>query len=181
MTRKLRTRFFLAVEGEGEQSFIKWLQNLSDETELSVHLDCQLLHGGGYEAMLHQAVRHRRYNEKRIGKAKSDILLVDGDRKIQDDGWSLAKFREESLKLKFFPCIQKPNQEGLLLRMLPGKECLQPNPARAYAQLCSFWPQYQKPVDARTLASKFSLNDLYRVALIDSDLKSLLSIIGLYR
>lgn len=41
------------------------------------------------------------------------------------------------------------------------------------------WPDYQKPVDAQTLADKYSLHDLLRLAKVDFELKKLLSIIGL--
>lgn len=95
-----RKRIFIAGEGESEQSFVKWLQYLSD-------------------------------------------------------------------------------QEGLLLRMMLGNENLQLRASSVQRQLRSRWPDYQKPVDARTLASRFSFNDLLRVARIDVELKSLLAMIGL--
>lgn len=41
MTRRIiqqRKRIYIAVEGEGEQSFIKWLQQLCDQNDLHVHL-----------------------------------------------------------------------------------------------------------------------------------------------
>ena len=63
--------------------------------------------------------------------------------------------------------------------MMPGNESLQPNIAKVQKQLRSIWPDYQKPVDAQTLASKFTLGDLLRVARVDLELKLLLSIIGL--
>lgn len=177
--RVIRTRFFLAVEGEGEQSFIKWLQQLSDQNGLYVHLDCRPLNGGGYKAMLKNALHHRQRNERR--KAKSSILLVDGDRAERDDGWSLSKLKQEAFKQKLNVCVQNQNQEGLLLRMMPGKEYLQPRAINAQKQLRNLWPDYQKPVDARTLAARFSLNDLLRVAQVDVELKNLLSIIGINR
>jgi hypothetical protein len=43
-----RARFFLAVEGESEQSFVRWLQLLSDE-KVPVHLDSYPLGGGGFK------------------------------------------------------------------------------------------------------------------------------------
>lgn len=61
-----RTRYFLAVEGESEQSFIKWLQNLADQNGLHVHLDCQPLGGGGYEMMLN--------NNEKIGVSLNHIF-----------------------------------------------------------------------------------------------------------
>ena len=67
MTKKLiiqRTRHFFAVEGEGEQSFIKWIQELSDQNELHVHLDCEVLKGGGYKTMLKGAIRCQKRKER---------------------------------------------------------------------------------------------------------------------
>ena len=173
-----RKRIFIAGEGEGEQSFVKWLQRLSDQNGLHVHLDCQPLGGGGYKTMLEKTV----HECKRKGRssAKSFILLVDSDRAERgDDGWSLLQLKQEASKHKINVCVQNPNQEGLLVRMMPGNESLQPNIAKVQKQLRSIWPDYQKPVDAQTLASKFTLGDLLRVARVDLELKLLLSIIGL--
>ena len=76
MKQKIRKRFYIAVEGEGEQSFIKWLQELADKCELFIHLDCQIIKGGGYKTMLHQTVKCRKYKQDK----KASILLVDKDR-----------------------------------------------------------------------------------------------------
>jgi hypothetical protein len=172
-----RKRIFIAGEGEGEQSFVKWLQRLSDQNGLHVYLDCQPLGGGGYKTMLEKTVRE--CSRKGRSSAKSYILLVDSDRAERgDDGWSLLQLKQESSKHKINVCVQTPNQEGLLVRMMPGNESLQPSIAKVQNQLRSIWPDYQKPVDAQTLASKFGLNDLLRVAHIDSELKMLQSIKG---
>lgn len=176
---KQRTPFFLPVEGEGEQSFIKWIQYLCDQNGLHVHLDCQLLGGGGYKTMLEKAVRYRRHKERH--KAKYSILVLDGDRADYDDGWSLLHLRQEAEKCKMIVCVQQPNLEGLLLRLLPGRENLQPSASSVQKQLRSAWPDYEKPADARALITKFKLEDLLRVARIDLELRSLLTAIGLYR
>lgn len=176
MTRKIikqRQRIFIAVEGESEQSFVKWLQQLSDEKELHVHLDCQALNGGGYKSMLEKAVRERKRKER--NKAKCSILLVDSDRdERNDDGWSLEELKQKALKQKINVCIQNPNFEGLLLKML------QKNSIKTQNQFRRAWPDYKKPADARTLSGKFSLDDLLRVAHKDLDLKNLLEMIGLF-
>ena len=167
MTKKLilqRTRYFFSVEGEGEQSVIKWMQELSDQNGLYVHLDCEVLKGGGYKTMLEGAIRCRKRKERQ--KAKSSVLLVDGDRAERDDGWSISRLRQEASKHKFTVCVQHPNLEGLLLRLMPGKESLQPDRANVQVLLKSAWSSYRKPADARTLAGKFTLTDLLRVAKI---------------
>lgn len=183
MTRRIilqRKRFFFSVEGEGEQSVIKWFQELSDQNGLHVHLDCEVLKGGGYKTMLEGAVRYRKRKERQ--KAKSSILLVDGDRAERgDDGWSLDHLRKQALEHKIIVCVQTPNLEGLLFRLMPGKESLQPSISGVRKQLLSVWPSYEKPADTHTLAGKFSLADLLRVARADKELDALLRIIGLIR
>ncbi len=172
-----RTRFFIAVEGDGEQSFVKWLQELSEQLGLHIHLDCQPLGGGGYKTMLAEVVRQRQRKERY--SAKSTILIVDLDRAIrEDDGWAIQKLQEEAKKAKVDICLQSPNQEGLFLRMFKGNEQVQPNASNTLAQLQRVWPDYRKPVDSRTLSSKFSLDDLLRVAKHDQSLKGLLITLG---
>ncbi len=173
---KTRARFFVAVEGESEQSFITWLQRLSQK-ELHIHLDAVPLGGGGFNSMLQKAVRfHKR--RCRTGAYQDRFLVVDGDRAEQGD-WSIEKLRREAAKHKITVCVQNPNHEGLLLRMMPGMEREIPDAASAETRLKSRWKDYRKPVNAQALGRKFSLDDLLRVASADSDLETLLKKIGL--
>jgi hypothetical protein len=173
---KIRARFFVAVEGESEQSFVKWLQTLS-ENELHIHLDAVLLGGGGFKSMLQKAVRlHNRGCRK--GAYQDRILIVDRDRAEQGD-WSVKELKQQAAKYKFTVFVQCPNHEGLLLRMMPDMEREIPDAASAEAKLKSRWPDYQKPANAYMLGRKFSLEDLLRVARVDPDLASLLRKIGL--
>ena len=115
--RIIRKRFFVAVEGESEQSFVTWLQRLA-EKELHIHLDGVPLGGGGFKSMLQKAVKlHKR--RCRIGVYQDRFLIVDWDRAEQGD-WSIEKLRHEAARFKFAVVVQKPNHEGLLLRMTPG-------------------------------------------------------------
>jgi hypothetical protein len=173
---KTRTRFFVAVEGESEQSFVTWLQRLS-ENELHIHLDGVLLGGGGFKSMLERAIRlHKR--RSRTGAYRDRFLIVDRDRAEQGD-WSVEKLRREAAKHKFTVCVQNPNHEGLLLRMMRGMEHQIPEAASAAAKLRSRWANYQKPVNAHALGRQYSLDDLLRVARLDSDLETFLKSIGL--
>lgn len=180
MTKKIipqRKWIYCAVEGEGEQAFIKFLQQIATQKGLHVHLDCVPLNGGGYKSMLAKANLYRSRKER--FKAKASILFVDTDRaEKNDDGWTLEKLHAEATKKKFTVCLQNPNQEGLLLRLIPGKERLQPHATTAHKLLQKEWPDYQKPTDAHTLKAKFSLEDLLRAARVDEELSRLLTIIG---
>ena len=174
---KKRVRFFVAVEGESEQSFVAWLQALS-ENELHIHLDGVLLGGGGFKSMLDKAVQQHRRRCKISGAYKDRFLIVDGDRAQQGD-WSIEKLKREAARSKFTVCVQSPNHEGLLLRMMPGMERGISVAASSATKLKNRWPNYQKPMNAHALGRQFSLNDLLRVARVDPDLESLLRKIGL--
>jgi hypothetical protein len=88
---KIRTRFFAAVEGESEQSFVKWLQVLSLEKNLHIHLDGIPLGGGGFKSMLERAVRAHT-QRCRIAPYQDRFLIVDRDRAEQGD-WSIEELR----------------------------------------------------------------------------------------
>jgi hypothetical protein len=173
---KIRARFFVAVEGESEQSFITWLQMLSQK-ELHIHLDVVLLGGGGFKSMLQKAVREHKRG-CRNGAYRDCFLIVDEDRAEQGD-LPIDELRREATKQKIIVCVQSPNHEGLLFRMLPGMERENPDAASVATRLKSRWPNYQKPMNARELDRKFSLADLLRVAKVDPDLETLLKRIGL--
>lgn len=179
-TIRIRTLFYLAVEGESEQSFIKWLQELCDKQGLFVHLDSQLIGGGGYKKMLDVALRESKRKER--VKAKDFFLLVDSDRaEGGHDNWSLERLRREASKKNIVVCVQKPKLEGIFVRMLKEGIILECSANDVDHHLRRLWPNYSKPADARTLAGKFSLNGLLRVAEKDADLKVLLTKIGLKR
>ncbi len=173
---KIRARFFVAVEGESEQSFVAWLQMLSQK-ELSIHLDSILLGGGGFKSMLQKGVRfHKR--RCRTGVYQDRFLIVDRDRAEQGD-WSIEKLRDEASKRHIIVCVQTPNHEGLLLRMLPGMEHEIPDAGTVAAKLKRRWPNYQKPMNARELGRQFSIEDLLRAAKLDAGLGTFLKKIGL--
>jgi len=176
-TIKKRTRFFVAVEGESEQSFLVWLQVLA-QGKLHIHLDDVLLGGGGFKSMLEKAVKQHARGCKISGAYKDRFLMVDADRAQQGD-WSIEKLKAEAAKYKFTVCVQSPNHEGLLLRMMPGMEREISDATSSETKLKTRWPSYQKPVNAHALGRQFSIDDLLRVGRVDLDLGNFLGKIGL--
>ena len=112
------------------------------------------------------------------GLTKDRFLIVDGDRAQQGD-CSIEKLKREAARYKFTVCVQSPNHEGLLLRMMPGMEREIPDAASSETKLKKRWPNYQKPVNAHALGRQFSVDDLMRIARVDPDLENLLRQIGL--
>lgn len=177
VSRNIRERIFLAVEDEN-QAFMKWLYELLEEKKCNIHLECKPLCGGGYQSMLEQAVKD--YKRKDRTAAKHRILLVDTDRgESHNDAWSIEQLKTEAEKQKFIVCFQAPNLEGILYRMLPGKERSKLSGSNTYNLLRKEWSEYEKELNAHKLRSKFSLEDLLRVAKVELELKRLLTLIGL--
>jgi len=176
---KKRTRFFLAVEGESEQAFVIWLQRLSD-TELHIHLDSYPIGGGGFKSMLEKAVHLHDRNRRNKGAYQNRFLIVDGDRAARGD-WSIEQLKQEAEKHAIAVCVQRPNHEGVLFRMMHGKENEIPEVGACMAKLKAHWPNYEKPMNALALSRQFSIDDLLRVANADADLGNLLKAIGLMR
>ena len=158
-------------------SFLAWLHVLAQK-ELHIHLDGELLGGGGFKSMLEKAVQQHARRCKISGTYKDRFLMVDADRARHGD-WSIEKLRDEAAKHKFTVCVQRPNHEGLLLRMMPGMEREITDAASSLTKLKTRWPHYHKPVNAHALGRQFSIDDLLRVARVDSDLGEFLNKIGL--
>jgi hypothetical protein len=179
-TFKRRTRFFVAVEGESEQSFVAWLQRLAFQEDLAIHLDTMVLHGGGFASMLHQAVTEEKRRAGKRGPYKCRFLLVDEDRSHRGD-WSVEKLKGEAKRHQMQVCVQRPNHEGLLYRMVNGHENDFVTATTAQAKLRACWRTYEKPVNAQKLDQRYSLGDLLRTANFDEDLCYLLRTIGMLR
>jgi hypothetical protein len=173
-----RIRFFLAVEGESEQSFVTWLYILSAEKNLPIHLDTFPLGGGGFKSMLAKAVREHARRSRNKGTYKNRFLIVDEDR-IEHGDWSIERLRQEAARHAMTVCVQRPNHEGLLYRMKRGFEREFLAASLAETKLRTHWPTYQKAANAQKLQSRYSLDDLMRAANFDPDLETLLRAIGL--
>jgi len=172
-----RKRIFCPGEGQGEQSFIKFIYHYAIQYGLNIHLESANLGGGGYSKMLKKAISSLAIKEGR--NSEPAILLVDGDRTKHEDGWSQDDLRKNANENNIDVCFQHPKQEGLYLRMLPGNHGLQPATASIVRdRLKKQWPEYDKPADANTLIKKFTIEDVKRIAKLDSDIKFLLTTIG---
>ncbi|KAF0096960.1 MAG: Uncharacterized protein FD163_1901 [Hyphomonadaceae bacterium] len=178
MIIKTKTRFFLAVEGESEQSFISWVQMVCNNLQLAVHLDAAVLGGKSYDYMLDKAVKER--DKKNRSKAKKCILLVDADVGNFANGWSCQDLKERASKANFEVCFQRPNHEALLCQLFAGYEQKKfANSKAADSKLKKLWSNYKKPANAYQLSAQFCGDDLFRAAAYDSELKKLLTYIGL--
>lgn len=181
MPRRKRTpprrTIFVGTEGDSERAFVKFLQRCCDEAGLHVHLYVSPGDGGDTVAIVQSA--HRRLTRAPGGGEFSErIVLLDEDRRRQDIQRGRAA---EPLARKhgFKVILQKPNLEGLLLRLYRGQEQRRVAPADALVELRKHWPRYRKPPMADELSDRFNLGSLRRAARHDQAIEELLRILGL--
>jgi hypothetical protein len=171
----------MAFEGESERAFGAWLQDLCDDRGLNLHLDRPRgMAGGDPLGLVECALELRRRSKVQAGLGhRSSCLLIDADR--LDDGSSRSRDAIRLAERERLVLIrQRPAFEGALLRLHPGQERMFPATAgEAERLLRRIWDGYSKPPTKVQIAARFALTDLRRAAEIDTELGSLLKLIGL--
>jgi hypothetical protein len=175
--RRVRTRLFFGVEGDGEQAFCRWLQELCNDAGRYLHLDTRNLCGGDPLRMAQEACALRERGLER-GEYKFSILLIDGDR-LQEGQPRTEQTRQLVEREGFRLIVQQPNQEGVLLRLHEGHEQVFPTASRVKEALRLVWREYEKPIEFRELRRRFTLECLATAARHDPALSELLDILEL--
>lgn len=178
--RRVRTRIFVACEGESEAAFRAWLQDLCDQQVLPLHLDGARLRGGDALALVRGALKRRQESQRKAGVGhRHSLLLIDTDR--LDDGSPRSREASELAEAQGLLLIrQVPCFEGLLLRLhLDHEREFPPTAQEAQRRLGQLWPDYGKPMTRSQLAARFSLADLQRLAAVDGQIRRLVEILGL--
>ncbi len=175
-----RTRFFVAAEGESEQSLAAWLQFLCDEQGLRVHLDIHVAGGGDSLAIVQFA--NARYDREQSPNDpfNAGFVLLDSDRLRGD----IRSGRDPAAALErygLYGVYLKPNLESLLLRLHRGQETQRPTADDATRRLRSLWPDYKKPASAHALRKRFGIEDLRRVARHDEGIRWVSTTLNLVR
>lgn len=177
-----RARIFFAFEGESENAFGAWLQDLCDEQNLSVHLDRprRMKGGGDPLALVQRTLKLREESRKKAGEGhRHSFLLIDTDR--LNDRSPRSREAVEGAKMEGLDLIrQAPCFEENLLRMHDDHERVRPPDIRSAEQLLrQAWPVYRKPMNRQQLAARFTFADLHRLAGVDGDILRLLTKLGL--
>jgi len=170
--RKLYRVIFAGVEGASEQAFLKWIERLCDELDIRVRFKIQNSSGGSPRQIIDRAIRFRQSRTP----AKNSLVLIDKDKLSDHEERELEQLAK---KYRITLIIQRPNFEGVLLRLHPGEETRRPSPEAVEKTLGRFWPNYEKPPTAQELGARFGLENLVSLAKFDEDIASLLKLIGL--
>ncbi len=180
--RPLRSRIFMAFEGESENAFCAWLQDLCDDNGLFVHLDRprRMKGGGDPLALVECALKLRAESLRKAGVGHGhSFLLIDSDR-LDDGSQRSTKASEIAAAERLGLIVQVPCFEAVLLRLHEHheKDC-PPDAETAVRRLGRVWGGYRKPMTRQQLAAHFKLSDLQRLARTDTQVRHLMDVLGL--
>lgn len=180
--RPRRKVIYVGCEGDSEQAYVALLQDLINERGLAVTLRADVLNpgAGDPEALVRKAIQRIHQHDYPKGR----IILLDRDDRGQQDPQKAESIRQRAQKLAqkegIFLLWQIPNHEGFLLHHLPGCENENPSTAAdAERRLRQKWPEYQKPMDRKSLAKRIGWDGVRRAAERHPCLRRLLAEIGL--
>ena len=170
-----RRVIFIGVEGQSERAFVRFLGRCCERKELHLHLDVKSANGGDSVTVVEAGAP---YVSRRSEHSRRLVLLdqdrIERDRKAGRDAWAVAS----TLRLEIV--LQRPNLEGLLLRLHPGQEHRRLQAQDAMKELRKVWPEYRKPPTADQLDQRFDMPALLRSAEHDEHLRRLLEVLGLW-
>ncbi len=175
---KKRKRIFVGTEGESEKALVKWLQMLCDNAGAWVHLTCVAAQGGDCLSVVEYCYKQYQEKTRKQGRFIGQLILLDTDRLESDirAGRGPASFEGG---VNFELVFLKPNIEGFYYRLHEGYENKAPSVHRTDRELIKIWPEYKKNTPSIDLDSKFTVEDVKRVANVDSDILKLVNILGL--
>lgn len=166
---------FVGVEGLSDRAFVRFLGNVCERQGLRLHLDVKAANGGDSVAVVEAAAR----NASRHLRQSQRLVLLDQDR-IERDMRAGRNAQAVATSSHLEIVLQKPNLEGVLLRLYPGHERRQVLPQEAMNELKREWPGYEKPPTAVQLEQRFDLDSVLRAAEHDEHLRRLLEVLGLW-
>ena len=172
-----RRVIFIGTEGRSDRSFVRFLRHCCDEVGLHVHLRVEPGSGGGSVAVVRAAARSLKRLARKDISAK--LVLLDRDRVTQNEKEG-HDAQAEASKAHLEIIFQKPNLEGVLLRLHEGHESRQVQASDTKRELQKLWRDYDKSsLTAEQLSQRFTISHVRRAAEHDRQLRRLLEILGL--
>ena len=174
-----RKPIFIGCEGESEQGYAGFLQDLINDADLPVHLVAEVLRAGDPLTRIELAVKKLdRARRTRVDITDRFVFLDTDQLALSADRANRA--RQLAAANNITVIWQEPCFEAVLLRHFAGKTGHRPitNPATE-AVLRHEWPQYEKPMSRAELARKIDQAAVMRAAGVEENLAALLRCIGL--
>lgn len=171
-----RTPIFLGCEGESEQAYGRFLNDIVRDSGLPFHIEVVNLNPGAGDplARIRRAVKEIKRRSERRAEFRFKTVLMDSD---QIDGNVQRRQQVEALAADHDISIiwQQPCHEAFLLRHFEGHFNQMPaTSALARVALQQVWPEYQKPMTSLQLSRKISIDGVRRIANINVALETFL-------
>ncbi|MFC5421018.1 RloB domain-containing protein [Bosea eneae] len=176
-----RRPIFIGCEGESEQGYAGFLQDLVREADLPVHLMIEVLGPGAGDPLsrVEMAVRKLAHLRRTRAAPVERFVLLDTDQAEMDRDRAERARRlagQEGIQIVW----QEPCFEALLLRHFPNRAANRPPDNQAAQRAIEReWAGYAKPASRAELARRVDLQGVVRASAVEPDLKAMLRCIGL--
>ena len=79
--RKPRKRIFLGAEGNSERNYGRYLKLIADKHDLSIHIDCDYVTGGGDPLkIVQESIKLIKRNSRNHGEYLVKAIMLDSDK-----------------------------------------------------------------------------------------------------
>lgn len=162
----VRKPVFLGCEGESEQAYGQFLNDIVRQKELPFHIEVVNLNPGAGDplARVKKAVQEIKRRSQRRAEFQYRALLMDDDQLAGDHH---RRQQVETLAAQHAISIiwQSPCHEAFLLRHFPGRlNANPPDSVTSNANLLQVWPGYAKPMSRFEISRRIDLQGTERVA-----------------
>ena len=176
-----RTPIFLGCEGESEQAYGQFLNELAREAGLHVHIEVVNLSPGAGDPVSRMQRARKEVEQRQRKRAEfafkavlHDSDQIDNDLQRREMAESIG--RESDIAIIW----QSPCHEALLLRHFEGFEQRRPaTTAEIGAMLRQAWPSYQKPMTRVQVARTLEIAHVRRATQSEPALRTFLRRVGL--
>ncbi len=178
---KQRKPIFLGCEGESEQGYGQFLNDLVHASGLAIHIEVVNLSPGAGDpiARLHRARKEIERRQLRRSDFALKAVLLDSDQ-VADNANRRQDTENFARQYGIRILWQEPCHEAFLLRHLEGHTQRRPPTANVASDALQIvWPQYSKPMTKLLLARRIGLSDVQRAASVEAALAEFLREIGL--
>jgi len=174
-----RERIFIGCEGSSERAYAAWLQTISEQLHLHLHVDSCIASTGGGDPLdiVTGCIRQMLQRERQRGKYSVRAILLDSDRlggSPDRDRQATALAARHTLSLIF----QEYDHESFLLRHFPGHQRDRPPQRHGENALRVVWPEYRKPMTRQDLSLRLGFPDLQRACAVELEFQRFLRQLG---
>ena len=161
-----RKPVFLGCEGESEQAYGQFLNDIVRQKGVPFHIEVVNLNPGAGDplARVKKAVQEINRRSQRRAEFQYRALLMDDDQLAGD---LHRRQQVEILAARHAISViwQSPCHEAFLLRHFPGRlNANPPDSATSNANLLQVWPGYAKPMSRFEVSRRIELQDVERVS-----------------